>query len=386
MPRTDPNDRPRFVVMLGGVDGAGDGPEALMRRALEASAFDLLETALATGVYADAVLVSDHPPAAQPPAGARLVLDDAATPFHFGNQLAAVVAGASRFVYAGAGAGPLLTAAELTALAAGLEVDPPVCVTNNFYSADLFALAPAALLARVDPWPPADNGVPRALKEQLGVRVDELPRTTATQLNLDSPIDLVAISLAVAGGPRLRALLEQCNLDTARVADAARRFTDRHAEVLVAGRAGSRAWQYLERETACRVRLLAEERGMTAAGRDADGSARSILGQLIEVAGPDRTFTELVPELCDAAFIDIRPALAHLRLQPSRHDRFAADLLQPDAIEDPTLRAIVEAVIASPVPIVLGGHSLVGGALMLLNDWTWDEHDRLAGTAAGSTG
>ena len=30
-------------------------------------------------------------------------------------------------------------------------------------------------------------------------------------------------------------------------------------------------------------------------------------------------------------------------------------------------------------PVVLGGHSLVGGCLQLLNQWAWDEHDRLAG-------
>ncbi len=102
-----------------------------------------------------------------------------------------------------------------------------------------------------------------------------------------------------------------------------------------------------------------------------------MLGQLVEAVGPERCFQELIPELCDAAFIDIRPVVAHLDLQPSRADRFAADLGLADQIEDAGLRAFVAAAAASPIPIVLGGHSLVVGALMLLNDWVWDEHDRL---------
>jgi hypothetical protein len=366
-----------FIVMLGGQ--SDDGLEGLMRGALEASALDMLEAALETGSFGDVVLVADRAPADPLPDGVRLTLDDTAEPFHFGRRLSETVAdsGCGRFVYVGAGAAPLLGAADLVSLAARLDADGPLCITNNFYSADLFALCPSGLLRRIDPWPPADNGVPRALKEQLGVEIDELPRTIATQLNLDSPIDLVAIGLAGSGGPRLRALIEQWAPDSERVATAARVLTDRHGEVLIAGRVSSRAWRYLESETACRVRLLSEERGMTAAGRDVDLSARSMLGQLVEAVGPERCFQELIPELCDAAFIDIRPVVAHLDLQPSRADRFAADLGLADQIEDAGLRAFVAAAAASPIPIVLGGHSLVVGALMLLNDWVWDEHDRL---------
>ncbi len=365
--------------MLGGL--SDDGLEGLMRRALEASALDVLEAALETGSFGDVVLVADRAPSGALPEGVRLTLDDAAEQFHFGKRLSETVAdsGCGRFVYVGAGAAPLLGAEDLASLAARLDGDGSLCVTNNFYSADLFALRPAGLLRRIDPWPLADNGVPRALKEQLDVEVVELDRTTATQLNLDSPIDLVAIGLAEAGGLRLRALIADWAPDSERVAAAARVLTDRHGEVLIAGRVSSRAWRYLESETACRVRLLSEERGMTAAGRDADLSARSMLGQLIDAVGPERCFQELIPQLCDAAFIDIRPVLAHLGWQPSRADRFAADLGLADQIEDPGLRAFVAAAVASPVPIVLGGHSLVVGALMLLNDWVWNEHDRLAG-------
>lgn len=121
---------------------------------------------------------------------------------------------------------------------------------------------------------------------------------------------------------------------------------------------------------------------MQAAGTDADGTARSLLGQLLAAAGPARFFTELLPELCRAAFIDVRPALVQLGLRPSRADRFAADLGRVEEIADPVLREIVAAANVSPVPVVLGGHSLVSGGLELLNQWAWDEHD--AGRASVS--
>lgn len=369
-----------LVVMLGGM---GDAPlEALHRRALEAAALDTIEAATGSDRFRGALLLTDRAPEQALPPGTVVEVDR--EPFHFGRRLAGAVDGhgIERLLYAGAGGGPLLGAQHFEALADGVQAAPAgtaVCVTNNFFSADLFALAPASLLACLDPPPESDNGVPRRLKEECEVEVSELPRGIETQMNLDSPVDLAAMALADAGGPRLRALLHEWAPDTDRMERAAAAFTDRDAEVLIAGRVGSQAWQYLERETACRVRVLAEERGMGAAGRDADGSARSLLGQLIGSVGAERFFAEMLPELCDAAFIDLRPALVHLGWHPSREDRFAADLGLADRIEEPGLRSLVAAAVRAPVPVVLGGHSLVAGALMLLNDWAWSEHDRALG-------
>ena len=385
---------PLLVVMLGGMDGGR--LESLMREALEASAFDAVEVALETGRFRGAVLLTDAPPHLEPPSGLEVDVDEGA--FQYGERLAAAVATreAEALVYLGGGSSPLLGPAEFEALAGGIEATPdaaPRMVTNNFYSADLFALRPASTLARLDPPPASDNSVPRRLRESCGVAVKELPRSLATQLNLDTPVDLAALALSGRGGPRLRAVLDAADLSLERLAASSRVFTDRTAEVLVAGRVASRAWQYLERDTACRVRLLSEERGMSAAGRESGpatagasggGAARSLLGMLIASEGPQRFFTERLPELCNAAFIDLRPALIQLGLTPSRADRFAADLGLADEIEDAGLRALVEAANASPVPVALGGHSLVAGALMLLNDWAWEQVDgvrRPGGTA-----
>ena len=377
--------------MLGGMHG---GPlEQLLRRALEASALDTLEAALATGRFARALLLTDAPPAVPVPAGVTVETDadvgisadiSRGAAFQYGERLSSAIEryAIDALLYCGAGSAPLLDGAALDAFVAPLLAAPGnLCITNNRFSADLFALAPASLLARLDPPPASDNAVPRRLRDQHGVEVIEPPRTLETQYNLDSPGDLLALHLSGRARPRLAAMIAEAGLATdahvERVRRAARVFVDRTAEVLVTGRVSSRTWQYLERETACRVRLLAEERGMQAAGTDASGSARSLLGQWIAEAGPVRAFGTLLPALCDAAFIDIRPALVHLGIRPSRADRFAADLGRAEAIEDARLREIVAAANASPVPVVLGGHSLVSGAIPLLNQWAWDEHDGL---------
>ncbi len=384
--------RATLVVMLGGVSG---GPlESLLRQALEVSALDSIEIALESGHFERALLLADRALDEAPPAGVTVELDRDHSPggshslvdsssgdFHFGRRLGDAVAEhrIERLLYLGAGSAPLLGADEFGALADGVAGEAPACLTNNFFSADLFALAPARLVAALDPPPDADNSVPRRLRQEHGVEVEELPRTAATQLNIDSPVDMVALALSGRAGGRLGAVLDRWAPSTESMARAAMTFIDRDAEVLIAGRVSSRTWQHLERETACRVRLLAEERGMSAAGRDAGGSARSLLGRLLLAVGPAQFFGAVLPELCDAAFIDTRPLLSQLGLHPSRADRFAADLGLVDEIEDRRLRELVEAAAASPVPVVMGGHSLVAGVLMLLGDWAWEQHDRALG-------
>lgn len=372
---------PSLAIFLGGMEGSP--VEEWMRGVLEAAALDTAEVALASGAFARVVLAADRAPGLAVPDGLEVRIDGVGTSgsaFRFGPAFVALAEELPRggVAYIGAGSGPLLRPADFEALV--LAMADGVCVTNNRFSSDLFALTDPQSVALLDPVAEKDNAIPRRLRDEHGVEVVELPRTLATQFNLDTPSDALALALSGRAGPRLTAALADAPA-VERMQRAARPFVDRTAEVLVAGRVSSRTWQYLETETACRIRLLSEERGMQSAGTDVAGTARSILGQLMLEAGPVRTFGVLLPELCDAAFIDLRPVLVQLGIRASRADRFAADLGRPEEIEDPALRAIVEAVQVSPVPVVLGGHSLVGGSLELLNQWAWDEHD--AATAGG---
>jgi hypothetical protein len=113
-----------------------------------------------------------------------------------------------------------------------------------------------------------------------------------------------------------------------------------------------------ERETACRIRMLSEERGLAAAS--ADHFPRSALGFLLEEVGVERFF-ERMAELGDALVLDTRVIEAHMGVSPSREDRFQSDLMNWEAIEEPFLRRFTQGATNAPRPVLLGGHSLVAG-------------------------
>ena len=163
--------------------------------------------------------------------------------------------------------------------------------------------------------------------------------------------------------------MDNSAIDTSRYQACLPLLTDVNAQVLIAGRVGSQVWQYLEKETACRVRLYAEERGMRAEGRE-EGKARSLLGFHIQQAGCRRFFAELT-EMVDAAIIDTRVLFAHVSGRPSRADRFLSDLGRYEEIEDPFVHEFTEAAVKAPIPVLLGGHSLVAGGLMALTEMAW---------------
>ena len=78
----------------------------------------------------------------------------------------------------------------------------------------------------------------------------------------------------------------------------------------------------------------------------------------------------MLGELGDAALVDSRVLLAHRlgpdeRAWPAAEDRFASDLLLPDRIKDPWLRALTASARDAAIPILLGGHTLVGPGVRL---------------------
>ncbi len=114
---------------------------------------------------------------------------------------------------------------------------------------------------------------------------------------------------------------------------------------------------------------------MEADGRSAGGQARSLLGFFLEKAGLQRFFDALA-DLGDAAFIDTRVLLAHFRIEAARSDRFLSDLGRWEEIAEPFLRDLTRAAMKASIPVFLGGHSLVSGDLMALNEFAWRERER----------
>src|SRR5262249_23861215 len=176
-------------------------------------------------------------------------------------------------------------------------------------------------------------------------------------------------------GPRLARLLATADLDLEPYRRMMACIPDRTRTLLVAGRGGGHARQDLERNTARRGGLYAGGRGREAGGPAAAGLVRSLLGYYIEAVGLEAAFRTL-GSLADAACLDSRVLLAHLRVSPSAEDRFNSDLGRADLIRDPTLREITLTAARAPIPVLLGGHALVSGGLMALVQAAWDEHDR----------
>jgi hypothetical protein len=364
---------PYLLVFDGGVGGSA--VEDMVAAARRAAALDSLDRALGTGAFAGAALITDRPVEAHLPRGLEVM--PSREPFHFGEALLESVRRLSlvRPVVFGAGALPLLTADEFAGIAGRLAAVEALTITNNFYSSDLVAWTPGVALARVAPLPDSDNPLPRLLHDQAGLPVEALPRSINTLLDIDTPTALAVLALYGRTGPRLGRLLATLDLDLTRYRQVMACVVDRTRTLLVAGRVGSHTWQYLERNTACRVRLYAEERGMQADGREAAGLVRSLLGYYIEAVGLQRAFATMA-ELADAACIDARVLSAHARRAPSRADRFNSDLARWDLVQEPMLRDLTAAAQAAPLPVLIGGHALVSGGLMALVQAAWDEHDR----------
>lgn len=364
---------PFLLVFDGGVGGSA--VEDLVAGARRAAALDSLERALGTGAFAGGLLITDRPAESDLPRG--LEVAGSTEPFHFGEALWETVRrrGILRPVVFGAGALPLLTDDDFAGVAARLSSVDALVITNNFYSSDLVAWTPGDALGLVSPLPASDNPLPRLLKDSAGLAVEALPRTIATLLDIDTPTALATLALYGRTGPRLARLLSTVDLDLDRYRRMMACVPDRTRTLLVAGRVGSHAWQYLERNTACRVRLYAEERGMQADGREEAGLVRSLLGHYIDAVGLVRAF-ETLAGMADAVCLDSRVLTAHARRTPSREDRFNSDLGRADLIHDAQLRDLTAAAAAAPVPVLLGGHALVSGGLMALVQTAWDEHDR----------
>jgi hypothetical protein len=362
---------PTLIVFLGGF-GASD-VEQLVDRARTAASLDAIEAFLqAYGGLGEspppAFLVTNDPTLKCDLPGVTIDCDT--SDFRFGRRLAGVIRrhGVESAVYLGGGSVPLFGLAEFADVVSCLARS--TAVTNNPYSSDLVAFPVSERTLAVIEGVERDNALARALKEDGGLDLQALKRSLATQFDIDTPTDLCVLALIGDGGPRLQAYVSSLDLDLSRYRAVLPLFVDQTKQLLVAGRVGTHAWSYLESETACRVRLFAEERGMEADGRAADGSARSLLGYHLEAVGLERFFATLA-ELGDAAFIDTRVLLAHKRIDASREDRFLSDLGRWQEIRDPFLRDFTRTALEAPVPVLLGGHSLMSGGLMALNEHAW---------------
>jgi len=295
------------------------------------------------------------------------VIADPPAGWQFGVQLAEIVADhrADRLLYFSAGSGVLLTDEELTQLVEATPCAPPYAVLNNFFSTDFGLLVPPGgehLTGLV-----RDNPLGFRLWER-GYHCYELPRTAGSQLDLDTPGELQILACHPDLPVELEEALSEIPTEAARALVVT--LTKVGAQLALVGRAGGVALRQLEMNAACRVRLYSEERGMEAEGRDTAGLVRSLLGMYADCAGPE-ALVDAVCSLGDVVVWDTRVLMAHRGLWPPADERFSADLMRPDGVRDAFLKQLVSACAEAEVPMLLGGHSLVSGGLLLAIELAW---------------
>ncbi len=307
----------------------------------------------------------------------------------FGARLRALVRAdrPAGLVILGSGAISLATRRDYRDLVAAAGLEARTALANNRYSADVVAIACADVLADV-PDLPGDNGLPRWLAEVAGYAVTDLRARWRLGLDVDGPLELALLGWRDAPADLdLRPLRD-------RLAAVRAVAADRRAELIVSGRASVATLAWLERRVPARIRAVVEERGLRASARLAMGDdygpvpgagqragqradrrptqrpAASLLGALLDRDGPGALGSTLAA-LGEAALVDTRVLMAH-RLGadeaswPPAEDRFASDLLLADRIGDPWLRELTAAATTAPIPILLGGHSLVGPGVRIL--------------------
>lgn len=365
-----PSPRPALVVFFGKI-GAPEA-ERLVDNARLLAALDVCETALASGSFSEVLLATATDPGESAPDG--LAVDRDQAPYRFGSRLAELLVRRNLLaaVYMGAGSLPFVTPGTLALVAN--RVRTALGVTNNLFSSDLVGFPVTERTLDVVERTSRDNALARAFKDAAGLDIEALPRRPETQFDIDDPADVCVLAVTGLGGPRLHVYLKNLQLNLSSYHAVLPLFCDPSKQIVIAGRVGSHTWQYLERETACRVRLFAEERGMEADGRAEEGTARSLVGLYLDEVGPERFFQSLAV-LGDAAFVDTRVLLAHCRVTATREDRFLSDLGRWEEITDPWLRDFTRAAGQAPIPVLQGGHSLMSGGLMALSQFAWDQRD-----------
>jgi len=302
--------------------------------------------------------------------GVHVIAIDDAEEFHFGETLKRVIReyNLESVVYFGSGSGTLLTAAHLEDIVSFAERTETAALFNNFYSCDFAAFTDTSSLLQL-PLPEKDNGIGFLLADS-GVNCHNLPRTLASQFDLDTPIDLLLLKAAGRGGPRLHEFLSRQSFDHSSLQQVSDCLIERTSLVYLVGRVSPITWQAFERQVACRTAGMIEGRGMKAyANRQPP-----VLSSLFREDG-FAAFFDALENSADAAIIDSRPLLARNGALPSPHERFSSDLYRISELRDPVWIEFTQQVLSCSIPILLGGHSLVSGGLYLLSEICWKERN-----------
>lgn len=362
------------VIMVGG--GGTTDQEQLVLRAQQASALDLIHLLQQQGLER---IVVAAPDTAWIPAGTHVIhdVDVPSERFHFGTRLADLIV-AHRLepvLYFGGSSAPLLDESitdMLVSLLArsrqGGGIPSHIALTNNLHSSDWVAISHVDTALPLLRTCERDNSIAWLLKESGDYDVRVLAGVRpASSFDLDTPSDLALIARHGAVQPMLRAFLteQERTLRAIPVDNVLDMLRVGMKTVAIIGRVSPLAWQALNKSSRSWTRVLGEERGMVASGRAEIGAVRSMLVPWIKARGADGFFSDLA-EMADAVLFDDRVVFAAMDQHPDSADRFASDLFHLERIRNPWVKDFTTAALAAPLPVVLGGHSIVAGGLYVL--------------------
>jgi CTP:molybdopterin cytidylyltransferase MocA len=357
-----------LVVFEGGL--VRSALEAQMQMVRQGMVLDLVDRARQGGLEHIIVVTPYEELAAQlQSTGVEVVVDEElGEPFHFGQRLRDVVQayGLEKVLYMGGASAPLISSAEFTYLSELLEQNDGILLANNYYSADIVGFTPGQAVNSIT-LPAIDNTLALALSNEAGLRWIPIQRTLGLNFDIDTPTDIMIMSVHPDRGVHTRQAVADLNWDFQRYTAIKDLLGNPNGELVIYGRVGSNLFQYLDANTRCRLRLYSEERGMKALGRDARGEVKALMGRLVEELGFQKFF-DFLAEIALGAVLDTRVLFEHFGWQLTSADRFASDLGEVDLISHPMLRDFTRAAMAAPIPVLLGGHSLVAGGLWALID------------------
>lgn len=296
-------------------------------------------------------------------------IQSSVNPFHFGGVLAETILAydLDRLAYFGGASAPLMAEDDLQQVFEQiLQQRTPTAVVNNLFSSDWAVFNNARVIEDIKSQLPSDNPLGWVLQQEAHFDVRALPPSASSRLDIDTPTDL----LLMHGHPGIGRHCSDFLRDTDKVLlDCIlnlRHVLQTPASTLsVIGRASSAVWRELEERTKIWVRIYAEERGMVASQRLAQGEVRSLIADMVNELQPS-VFLARLSQMSDAVIWDTRVWMGSMGSWPSAADRFAADLGWVDQISDDALRNLTLAIMESPIPVVAGGHGVVAGGLLAL--------------------
>jgi hypothetical protein len=361
---------PEKTTLLLLVGGWGKNTlDSTLREAHRAAALDLLDTLWGTEMIDKAVVATDDPTwhdvSSRLPA--TLDIDPPGIPFHFGQRLAGLVEHhhIQRVLYSGGASAPLLTGERWVEILTVLGESERVAVTNNLHSCDWVGFTATDDALPLIAKQTNDNSIAWVLAHDAAMPVESLSPSATTRFDLDTPVDLLIARRHPGIGSNLSHFLDKLGWETPQLDGVVAEMAREGGSLTIAGRVSEAAWSLLTQTTRCWVRVFAEERGMRASGRQQRGEVRSLLADHLEMVGCDGFFDEMAA-LANGVLLDSRVVFSARGLAPSRADRFNSDLYRWEGIEEPFVRDFTRAAAEAPVPVVLGGHSVVAGGLMAL--------------------